>query len=74
MALSEAVSSGDAGRLREVAHSLKGASGNVSAHALAQAARALEETGRSGQMGAAATQLQQLVVEVERWKAAVSRA
>jgi HPt (histidine-containing phosphotransfer) domain-containing protein len=53
---------------------LKGASGNVSAHALAQAARALEETGRSGQMGAAATQLQQLVVEVERWKAAVSRA
>jgi PAS domain S-box-containing protein len=72
-ALTEAVATGNADRLREVAHSLKGASGNVSAHALARAARALEDTGRSGQMDNAAAQLQQLRAEADRWKIAAGK-
>ncbi|MAE63923.1 MAG: hypothetical protein CMJ18_06585 [Phycisphaeraceae bacterium] len=53
--LAEALEQGDAERLARVAHRFKGAAANISAGPLREAALALEQSGRDGDLEAAAT-------------------
>jgi HPt (histidine-containing phosphotransfer) domain-containing protein len=62
----DAVASGDAGRLDDALHTLKGAVGNLRARATFEAAATLEETGRSGNLEKAPQQLKRLEVELQR--------
>ena len=55
--LDEALAAKDATRFKEVSHSLKGASWNLSARRLGDAALLGETAGREGDMAAAATAL-----------------
>jgi PAS domain S-box-containing protein len=57
-ALGEASAAGDLGRFRDIAHSLKGASWNLSAKRLGDAALAAEDAGRAGDQAAAAAALE----------------
>jgi CheY-like chemotaxis protein len=65
-AIHAAVENGDADGLRESAHSLKGAAQNLSARAVAERARALEEAGRSRNLRPTFTLLVQLEKEIDR--------
>ena len=53
---------GDAAEFQRVAHSLKGAAGNIGAHALFDAARRADELGKAGRLDSATP----LVTEIER--------
>jgi HPt (histidine-containing phosphotransfer) domain-containing protein len=55
--LSEALAARDSGRFREVSHSLKGASWNLSARRLGDSALLGETAGREGDLKAAAEAL-----------------
>ena len=62
-AIREAVTSGNAVALREAAHALKGAAGNLSAGGLFDAACVLERVGAESRMGAAEAASRQLAIE-----------
>jgi CheY-like chemotaxis protein len=61
-ALRQAVSTGDAGSLRRIAHGLKSASANIGAGCLAATCRDLEQLGRGGSVDGAAP----LLADMER--------
>jgi two-component system sensor histidine kinase/response regulator len=58
-----ALESGDAAVLRREAHAIKGGAGNLTAFALSEAARDLEEIGKSAQMDTAETACDRLIFE-----------
>ena len=62
-AIQAAVDTRDADLIRTAAHALKGSAGNLSANALADAARTLERLGAEGRIEAAPAAMRQLVVE-----------
>lgn len=71
--LRSAVAEGNAAEFQRVAHSLKGAAGNIGADALHDAARRADELGQAGRLDSAAplvTELEQrlsnVVAEIER--------
>ncbi|MEL6776821.1 MAG: Hpt domain-containing protein [Cyanobacteria bacterium J06597_16] len=72
MQLEQAVANQDAGTVEEVAHSLRGASANVGAIALAKVASELENTARSGQLADSQRLLQQLQHHCENLKVALN--
>ena len=59
--LQEAVSSGNAEDVRSIAHSLKGASGNISAKALRESFLQLEDKGKAGDLSGA----EELLAEID---------
>lgn len=63
-AVREAVSAGDASRIRRAAHALKGSVGNFTNQAPTTTALALEEAARRGDLGAAAALVPVLEREV----------
>jgi two-component system sensor histidine kinase/response regulator len=63
-AVRDAVSAGDALAIRRAAHALKGSVGNFTSQAPMTTALALEEAGRRGDLGAAATLVSSLEREV----------
>jgi signal transduction histidine kinase/CheY-like chemotaxis protein/HPt (histidine-containing phosphotransfer) domain-containing protein len=65
-AIREAVGSGDAARLREAAHTLKGMTGFFAATAATEAALELEQLGERGEVGRAADTLAVLARELDR--------
>jgi len=71
--LAQAVSDLDAGAVRLTAHSIKGAAGNVGGVEMEQNAKKLEQTGRAGDLAAAAAQLPELKASFERAKPAMER-
>ena len=58
--LRSVLAKGDAAEFQRVAHSLKGAAGNIGAHALCDAARRAEELGRTGRLDSAAPLLRDI--------------
>jgi HPt (histidine-containing phosphotransfer) domain-containing protein len=62
----DALSAQDGEALRRAAHGLKGAAANFDAEAVVQAARALEEMGRTGKFDAHEAAWQALSVETDR--------
>ncbi|MBN1890813.1 MAG: Hpt domain-containing protein [Thermoflexales bacterium] len=71
-AIQQAVTSGDAGRLRQVAHTLKGNSKNLGVLQVANLCEALEAKGRHGSLDEAETLLASLGRELERAAQALS--
>jgi len=69
--LRSAVERGDADLLRREAHTLKGASANLSANGLRNVAAEMEETGRDGNLEKASTLLPQIEEHLELLKEAV---
>ena len=67
-ALSQAVADGDADKIQKTAHSLKGASANLAADPLKQAAQVLEKVGRDGQTALARERFRRVQHEWERLK------
>ena len=67
--IADCLARGDAAQAGREAHTLKGASANVGAEALAEAARALEAAGRDGDMDAVARLLPAAEQEFARLKA-----
>ena len=65
-AIREAVEAEDASTLKEEAHGLKGAVANLQAEPAREAARRLEEMGRSASLDEAASALDRLETEIER--------
>jgi len=65
-ALDEALAARDAVLLREAAHALKGAAGNLSAHGLLEAARELEALALSGSLDGAAGHVARVAREARR--------
>ena len=61
-----AIDEGDSDRLRREAHSIKGGAGNLTANILAEAARELEEIGKSGQLDMAEEACDRLIMEFMR--------
>jgi HPt (histidine-containing phosphotransfer) domain-containing protein len=70
-ALREAVSQRDAGGVERAAHSLKGCVGNFAALGAIEAAAALENLGRAGDLAGAEHAYALLEVEIERLKPAL---
>jgi len=66
-----AVEEGDADALRREAHGLKGAAGNMQAQATKEAARRLENIGRTGDLDRAPEALTQLEEEIDRLEPAL---
>ncbi len=64
--LKDAIAAGNAGEIRELAHSFKGASSNISAQVLADGCFALEKAGREQQLDHAPAQFEQ--VQAEYWQ------
>lgn len=62
------IASGDAEALRQVAHSIKGSSGNVCATALSEVARQLEAMGKDGDITGAPEVYEALKVEFDATK------
>lgn len=71
-ALRTAVEEEDATTLKEEAHGLKGAVANLKAEPAQEAARRLEEIGRSGAVDEADRALDHLETEIERLREALS--
>jgi PAS domain S-box-containing protein len=69
--LRQAVQNDDAGRVGEIAHSLKGSSANIGADALARLSRHLQDLGRRGSLDGAEVLLQQLEQTLARTAAAL---
>jgi CheY-like chemotaxis protein len=61
--LRQALDAGDAERVRREAHAIKGGAANLTANALAEVARRLEDLGRSGVLDGGGEVLAQLAVE-----------
>jgi HPt (histidine-containing phosphotransfer) domain-containing protein len=62
----EALTAGNAARIVEAAHSLKGSARNLRAERLAQACEALEQVGKSEKIDAAASPLGQAEAELKK--------
>jgi HPt (histidine-containing phosphotransfer) domain-containing protein len=62
----EAIQSGDAAKLRQRSHSLKGAALNLGLKSLASVAQQLEAAGASCKLDGASTLLEQLEIEMEQ--------
>jgi CheY-like chemotaxis protein len=71
-AISEAVRSQDAGRLRQAAHTLKGSVSNFAARSAVAAAERLEQLGKTGDLTGADEALAALQTEVERLQPALA--
>jgi HPt (histidine-containing phosphotransfer) domain-containing protein len=71
-ALRTAVEKNDAAALEEEAHGLKGAVANLQAEPAREAARRLEELGRSGDMEEATRALDRLDTEIDRLRSALA--
>jgi len=71
-ALRTAVEENDAKTLQEEAHGLKGAVANLKAEPAREAARRLEELGRSGSIDEADRALEHLESEIKRLRAALT--
>lgn len=67
--IDEVIASNDAEQLRGVAHALKGASGNISAHSLRELYLKLEDLGKSGTTEGAAEILTEIDTDYEAVKA-----
>ncbi|MGD2064026.1 MAG: Hpt domain-containing protein, partial [Nitrospirota bacterium] len=65
-ALTEAIAGADIAAVTTVAHTLKGSSGNIGAEPLRQAALAVEQHGRAGDLATATTSLTRIEKELER--------
>ena len=65
-AIVDAVAAADAERIRETAHALKGAAGNLSAQAVASAASRLETMAREGNLPACTAACDELSAECGR--------
>lgn len=65
-AIVDAVAAADAERIRETAHALKGAAGNLSAHTVASAAGRLEMMARNGSLHACTIACAELSAECDR--------
>jgi two-component system, sensor histidine kinase and response regulator len=65
-AIVSAVGAADPERIRETAHALKGAAGNLSAHNVAAAAARLEMTARDGNLQACTVACAELSAECDR--------
>ena len=65
-AIVDAVAAADAARIRETAHALKGAAGNLSAHAVASAAARLEMMAHDGNLPACTVACAELSAECDR--------
>ena len=70
-ALRTAVEEGDEDALEKEAHGLKGAVANLQAEPAREAARRLEELGRSGAVGEADRALDRLETEIDRLRSAL---
>lgn len=64
--LEQAIATGDIQSVEEIAHSLRGASANVGASAIARAAYQLEQAARNGRLSDAPSLLQQLERHCQR--------
>lgn len=71
--LQEALAAGDAKGVRELAHSLKGASATISAPAMHRMAAELEMAGKDGELGHSGLLLRGLNDEFERLKGVLER-
>ena len=71
--LSSAVESGDAGLLRDCAHSFKGSSSNICAPQLSEFCKSLESMGREGDLSGADTAFEQIKAEFAKVKAALEQ-
>jgi signal transduction histidine kinase/DNA-binding response OmpR family regulator len=69
--LRKAIATGDAGALRDPAHSLKSSSANLGATRLSALARELEQTSRDGVLDGAARLVEDAAAELERVRAAL---
>jgi len=69
IALEKHIGDEDADTLLRVAHSLKGASANLGAVGVQEAAKTLEYLGRGGELASAETALQNLKIQIEEAKA-----
>lgn len=65
-AIVEAVDAGDSKRVRTSAHALKGAAGNLSAHAVTAVAGRLERMAREGDLTAGSAACAELSAEIDR--------
>jgi HPt (histidine-containing phosphotransfer) domain-containing protein len=65
-ALHVAVAEGDAGKLEQAAHALKGITGTVGANEMRDLAHELEQLGRRGTTATAASMIEQLEASLER--------
>ena len=70
--LREALQDGDAGAIERAAHTLKGSAGNLGVARMAETARLLEESGRSGDLSAVPALLQRLDADFEEARAEFS--
>jgi CheY-like chemotaxis protein len=70
--LREAIDCGDAERLEQAAHTLKGSLGHFHAHSSIRAALRLEEIGRSGEMNGAREALAEMERQISRLKPALA--
>jgi HPt (histidine-containing phosphotransfer) domain-containing protein len=70
--MDQALAGGDAARLTQAAHALKGASANLRAEALCQAARRLEGLAKAGDLAAAAGALAALDEQAARLREALA--
>ena len=71
--LQGALATGDAKGVRQLAHSLKGASATISAPAMSRLAAELETAGKNGELGHSGLLLQRLNDEFERLKSVLER-
>lgn len=68
----DAIDCGDASRLEQAAHTLKGSLGNFHAHASIRTASLLEEMGRSGELDGAREALAEMERQIDRLKPALA--
>ncbi len=68
----DAIDCGDASRLEQAAHTLKGSLGNFHAHASIRTASLLEEMGRSGELDGAREALAEMERQIARLKPALT--
>ncbi len=71
-ALGKAVEAGDASTVEQVAHTLKGSSGNMGARLMSELAASLQNIGASGDLSDAAGRVGQLEAEFARVRASLS--
>lgn len=71
--LHAALAAGDAAGVQRAAHSLKGSSGNIGAHALYETARRLDELGTAGDLAAAVSAIDELAGEYAKVEAEIRR-